>query len=135
MCGSRYWMSPEMIQRVGYDTKTDIYSSGCVMYELMRGKAPYRNQGGLLALFSHATKGCEPLTAEERNRYSNECIAFFESMVIPNPDMRPTANTLLQHNWMKQIKVDPTVLETALNTAYEITGFEDLAIKREKFKS
>jgi len=61
MCGSRYWMSPEMIQRVGYDTKTDIYSCGCVMFELMTGKAPYRNLGGLLALFNHATKVTNPL--------------------------------------------------------------------------
>jgi len=134
MCGSRYWMSPEMIQRVGYDTKTDIYSSGCVMYELINGKAPYRNQGGLLALFNHATKGCEPLPSETNQMYSPECLAFFSSMVIHNQDNRPTAATLMQNTWLWQNKVDSTVLKSALNTAYEIKGYEDLTMKRDKFK-
>jgi hypothetical protein len=134
MCGSRYWMSPEMIQRVGYDTKTDIYSCGCVMFELMTGKAPYRNQGGLLALFNHATKGCEPLPTEIKQMYSTECLSFFSSLVTYNQDNRPTAAMLLQNPWLWQTKLDSTVLQSALNTTYEIKGYEDLSIKRDKFK-
>jgi len=134
MCGSRYWMSPEMIQRIGYDTKTDIYSCGCVMYELLNGKAPYRNQGGLLALFNHATKGCEPLPSDLKSSYSQECFTFFSSMVTHNQDNRPTAEMLLQGNWLRQSSNDSTVLQSALNTAYEICGYEDETIKRDKFK-
>jgi len=134
MCGSRYWMSPEMIQRVGYDTKTDIYSCGCVMFELITGKAPYRNQGGLLGLFNHATKGCEAISPEISEMYSAECLSFFSAMVTTNQDNRPTAALLLQSNWLRHCK-DSTELQTALNTAYEIKPYEDLSIMRDKFKS
>jgi serine/threonine kinase 3 len=134
MCGSRYWMSPEMIQRIGYDTKTDIYSCGCVMFELMTGKAPYRNLGGLLALFNHATKGCEPLPPEDKILYSGECLNFFNQMVTHNQDQRPTASMLLRNTWLWHSEIDATVLESALNSAYEIPYYEDETTKRDKFK-
>eukprot|EP01127_Copromyxa_protea_P024348 TRINITY_DN952_c0_g1_i1.p1 TRINITY_DN952_c0_g1~~TRINITY_DN952_c0_g1_i1.p1 ORF type:complete len:506 (-),score=103.61 TRINITY_DN952_c0_g1_i1:93-1610(-) len=122
MCGSRYWMSPEMIQRVGYDLKTDLYSLGCVMYELMTGRAPYRKQGGLIAIFYHATKGCEPLPLEEQKVYSQGCQEFLQKLTRLNPADRPDANTLVKDKWLTKSSHLPTVLGDAINTAYENIG-------------
>lgn len=89
------------------ELQTDIYSLGCVMFELLVGRAPYRKQGGLIAIFHHATKvrfllnlflyqGCEPLPAEEANFYSAECIEFLNKLTKLNPADRPDATTLLK---------------------------------------
>lgn len=134
MCGSRYWMSPEMIQRVGYDTRTDLYSCGCVMFELLTGKAPYRNQGGLLALFLHATKGCEELPPEIQSMYSPDCIQFFRSLVTFNQDYRPSIQNLVKDKWLLQHNTDGTTLRGALNSAYEIEGHANEQTLREKFR-
>ena len=46
--GSPYYMAPEVLQRdnqeaqgVGYNEKADIWSVGCIVYELITGKVPF----------------------------------------------------------------------------------------------
>ncbi|HTN75188.1 MAG TPA: serine/threonine-protein kinase [Pirellulaceae bacterium] len=39
--GTRSYMSPEQIKGHGLDARADIYSYGCVMFELLGGKAAY----------------------------------------------------------------------------------------------
>lgn len=119
MVGSRYWMSPEMIQRIGYDTKTDIYSLGCLLYELMTGSAPYRSKGGLYSLFHHATVGC-PVLPE--GVYSTQFKSFFFEMVDRNPNTRSNATQLLNHKWLVSVTSNQepvNILEGPLNAAYK----------------
>eukprot|EP01103_Thecamoeba_quadrilineata_P014415 TRINITY_DN4300_c0_g1_i2.p1 TRINITY_DN4300_c0_g1~~TRINITY_DN4300_c0_g1_i2.p1 ORF type:complete len:640 (+),score=138.51 TRINITY_DN4300_c0_g1_i2:12-1931(+) len=39
--GSPFWMAPEVIQGLDYDSKADVYSYGVCLYELMTGKIPF----------------------------------------------------------------------------------------------
>jgi len=39
--GTPYYMSPELIQESRYNDRTDIWSAGCVMYELLSLRAPF----------------------------------------------------------------------------------------------
>ena len=40
--GTPYYMSPEQINESSYDEKTDIWSTGCVLYELVSLKPPFQ---------------------------------------------------------------------------------------------
>ena len=46
MQGSIFWMAPEVIdgQKVGYNSKVDIWSVGCVVFEMWTGGRPWSGQ-------------------------------------------------------------------------------------------
>lgn len=41
VCGTPLYMSPQMITKTSYTSKTDIWSLGIVFFELMTGKTPF----------------------------------------------------------------------------------------------
>lgn len=40
-CGSRAYLSPEMLQKKGVGFESDIYGIGCILYEMLVGEPPY----------------------------------------------------------------------------------------------
>lgn len=50
LVGTPYYLSPELCEEKPYDHKSDIWSMGCVLYELCTLKHPFTgaNQAGLI---------------------------------------------------------------------------------------
>ena len=54
------YMSPELLRGEGYDMKSDLWSLGCIAYEMCELKSPFRKEGeklSLMELFGKITKG------------------------------------------------------------------------------
>ncbi|MES2707265.1 MAG: serine/threonine-protein kinase [Verrucomicrobiota bacterium] len=51
--GTIYFMAPEQFERLPLDARTDMYSLGCIFYQILTTKAPFDGQTGPEVMVSH----------------------------------------------------------------------------------
>ena len=89
--GTPYYASPEIWLDRPYDFKSDIWSLGCILYELCQLKPPFRGTS-LKNLCYNIQRGIyEPIMSF----YSNELRSIIGMMLKTNPNMRPTTSQIL----------------------------------------
>ena len=59
--GTPLYMSPEVLEGRGYEWKSDVWSLGCLLYELAALRSPFKSQSGakdnLYSLFQKISNG------------------------------------------------------------------------------
>ncbi|XP_023152761.2 serine/threonine-protein kinase Nek2 [Amphiprion ocellaris] len=90
--GTPYYMSPEQINRMSYNEKSDIWSLGCLLYELCALSPPFTayNQREL------AEKIREGKFRRIPYRYSEELNTLLNKMLNLKDYMRPSVESILQ---------------------------------------
>ena len=92
--GTPYYASPEVWSDKPYDYKCDIWSVGCIIYELCALKPPFR-ANSLEDLFKAITKGkFDPIPSI----YSRELHMVIGMLLQVNPSLRPDVNSLLRNS-------------------------------------
>jgi len=86
--GTRSYMSPEQIQGKVCDERSDIYSFGCVLFEVVTGKPPYTGQTPNDLLTKHLNASI-PSPVAFNDNVSPEFAALVKRMMAKKPDQRP----------------------------------------------
>ncbi|XP_036617841.1 serine/threonine-protein kinase Nek11 [Trichosurus vulpecula] len=90
--GTPYYMSPEALKHQGYDTKSDIWSLACILYELCCMNHAFTGHNFL----SIVLKIVEGDTPSLPARYPEELNAIMQSMLNKSPSLRPSATEILK---------------------------------------
>ena len=101
-CGTTYWQSPESIQQQNYGYKSDIWSFGCTVFEMLSTEPPYRELNRYAALFKIVTEGLNPSFPPNT---SNHCVEFITACFQKNPQDRPSAKSLLNYKFISKYNV------------------------------
>eukprot|EP00069_Balaena_mysticetus_P016514 bmy_09785T0 len=89
--GTPYYVPPEIWENMPYNNKSDIWSLGCILYELCTLKHPFQaNSWKSLIL-----KICQGSVSPLPSHYSYELQHLIKQMFKKNPSYRPSATTLL----------------------------------------
>lgn len=85
--GTPYYASPEVWNDSPYDLKSDIWSAGCVIYEMAFLKPPFRAED-MEGLYKKVVKG---IYQRLPGHYSVDMNEFISYMLKVNPKARYTA--------------------------------------------
>jgi DNA-binding NarL/FixJ family response regulator len=62
--GSPYFMSPEQAQGLPVDGRSDLYSLGVMIYEMLTGRKPFHGETAMDILQAHVSQDAPPLPAD-----------------------------------------------------------------------
>ncbi|XP_064018378.1 serine/threonine-protein kinase Nek11 isoform X3 [Pogoniulus pusillus] len=96
--GTPHYMSPEALQHQGYDTKSDIWSLGCILYEMCCLSRAFAGHS-FLSVVLKVVEGSSPSLPE---RYPHQLKALLSSMLSKNPALRPAAADILKSPYIEE---------------------------------
>ena len=88
--GTSSYMSPEQASGERPDGRADLYSMGCVAYELLSGKPPYAAANSAALLAAHVLAPI-PSVRDVRPEVDHRLDALCRNLMAKNPEARPAS--------------------------------------------
>lgn len=99
--GTPYYASPEVWRDQPYDIKSDIWSLGCVLYEMITLKPPFRAED-MASLYKKVLKGNRirydnvGVYPKIPSSYSQDLANIVKNLLQVSPHLRPSCG--IEHN-------------------------------------
>ena len=96
LCGSPMYMAPEIMKYKEYTNKSDLWSVGVIMYEMLTGRTPYRSK-----TFYNLMKDIDrkKIIIPPNIELSKECKQLIHKLLIKEPCKRISWKGFFNHRW------------------------------------
>ena len=105
--GTANYMSPECVHNKFSNKKSDIWSLGCVLYDLITGFPPFNGESEYL-IFEKSTEAKYIFPEGVVNDLAKDLI---EKIIVVDPEKRPTIDEILNHPYLKNEYQDKNFLQ------------------------
>lgn len=101
VCGTAFYVSPEMLNETGYDFKVDVWSTGVICFILLCGYPPFtsENENNQDELFDAILAGDFQFAPPYWNSISHQAKNLIRCMLTVDPEIRYTAEQVFEHPW------------------------------------
>ncbi|OAD52304.1 Serine/threonine-protein kinase 36 [Eufriesea mexicana] len=115
--GTPLYMAPELIEERPYDHNADLWSLGCIVYELVVGSPPFQTTSIL-----HLVRLIRFEAIKWPDYISQNCKRFLQGLLQKDPSQRLTWPALLEHPFVKNRivivgEIGPTPFTTPLSVS------------------
>lgn len=97
LCGSPMYMAPEILFHQKYNVKTDLWSIGVILYEMVYGKYPYTAKTTVDLIREVKSNKIEFLKS---TKVSAQCIDLMQRLLKKDPILRITWQEFFEHPWI-----------------------------------
>jgi len=102
--GTVAFIAPEILQRLPYNYKVDIWSLGIIMYFIISGEIPFMPKSKNLDDLTLNICLKEPKFPKKFETISKELIELIKSCLKKKPDERMSIEEIVKHKWYKSLK-------------------------------
>ncbi|NXK93113.1 NEK3 kinase, partial [Formicarius rufipectus] len=113
--GTPYYVPPEIWESMPYNNKSDIWSLGCILYELCTLKHPFQANSWKHLILKICKGSYDPLPSH----YSYELHYLIKQMFKINPQNRPSASTILSRGCLT--KLTKNYLPSEVGVVYSLS--------------
>jgi serine/threonine protein kinase len=96
--GTPHYMSPEALKQSGYNSKSDIWSLGVVLFEMCTLHRAFPGSNLMAVMYSIVEGQCPHLP----DKFSPDLKNLFDRMLDKDPQKRPSAHAVLQEHFLQQ---------------------------------
>lgn len=128
--GTPLYMAPEVINNIGYDFKSDNWSLGCVVYELITLKSPFQTDEkiSMMDLFKKINTGQYPHITNEKYALSSKIV---DSLLKVNPEERSELNDIIKQcedylaKQEEKPRIDPFIVMDDIMEKLRLINYEE----------
>ncbi|KAI9005151.1 kinase-like domain-containing protein [Hyaloraphidium curvatum] len=98
LTGTPFYLAPEVIEGGTYTSKVDLWSAGCILFELLFGSTPFHASASFAELFDRIARAAYHIPPD--HGCTEQAVDLVRRLLDPDPERRPSAAQALGHPWL-----------------------------------
>lgn len=94
--GTPLYMAPELLEAKPYDHHADLWSLGCIIYEMLAGEPPFSSTSMI-----HLVRLIRTQHIKWPSFLTSNCVSFVQGLLERDPAQRMSWNAILMHEFVK----------------------------------